>query len=266
MGRVFGHALRVVRRSAVVLPVASGLFYYLVLFSSSSFVAESRNVPFLRRPPRAVEAFLGGSADFFRPSGWLAAAMVHPITLSLLTASALMVAAGAVATEIERETIDLVLARPVGRVPFLLGKAAASAVTVTATEVGGLLGVLVARMTIHRMGEIPLSDTARAFASSWALFLALAMVGILVSARSSLRGRALGEAVAIVVAWFFVNFIALLIDGVSGLRFASPFHYFRPGEILTGSPVVADLSVLAGLALVALAAGLWWFTRRDLTR
>lgn len=153
-----------------------------------------------------------------------------------------------------------------GRFPFLVGKAAASVLTVTATEAGGLLGVLVARMTIHRVDEIPLSDTARAFAGSWVLFVALAMVGILVSAGSSLRGRALGGAVAIVVASFFLNFIALLIDGVSGLRFASPFHYFRPGEILTGSPLVAHLSVLAGLALVALAAGLCWFTPRDLTR
>jgi len=264
-GRVFAHSLRLVSRTVSVLSVASGLFYYLVLFSFTSFIGGAKNVPLFARPPKAMEAFLGGSADFFHPSGWLAVAMNHPITLALLTASAMMVAAGSVATEIERGTIDLVIARPVRRVPFLGGKAAASVVTVTAAEVGGFAGVLAARLTVDRIDEIPVSEAAKAFAGSWVLFVSLAMVGILVSARSSLRGRALGVAVGIVVASYFTNFIALLIDGVSWMRYASPFHYFRAGEILRGE-AMAELLVLVGLAVVALGAGLWWFARRDLTR
>lgn len=263
-GRVFVHSLRLVSRTAAVLSIASGLFYYLVLFAFTSFIGGAENVPFFARPPKAMEAFLGGSADFFRPSGWLAVAMNHPITLALLTASAMVVAAGSVATEIERGTIDLVIARPVRRVPFLAGKAAAAIVTVTAAEVGGFAGVLVARLTVDRIGEIPLSEAAKAFAGSWVLFVALAMVGILASAHSSLRGRALGLSVGVVVAWYFMNFIALLIDGVSGMRYASPFHYFRAGEVLQGE-ALPDLLVLVALGGAAIAAGLWWFARRDLT-
>jgi ABC-2 type transport system permease protein len=96
--------------------------------------------------------------------------------------------------------------------------------------------------------------------------VALGMVGLLVSARSSLRSRAIGVTIAAIVVWYFLNFIALLMDEVSGARYASPFHYFRAADFLSGKPIALDAVVLAGVAGTALAVGLWWFSRRDLTR
>ena len=265
-GAVFRHALRQARRTVAILSVASGAFYYLILLASHSFLNGSTSIAFFRNPPKAIEAFLGGSANFLSPSGWLAAGMTHPVTLALMTAAAMVVASGAVATEVERGTIDLVLSRPVGRSRYLLAKAAASVVAVTAAEAGGLVGVLLARVSVSRIDRITVPSILWAFLGSWVLFVALSMVGVLASSRSSLRGHALGLAVGAVVGWFFMDFIALLLDGVSGLRYASPFHYFRPGEILEGSVRTWDLAVLAGLAAVALAAANWWFARRDLAR
>jgi ABC-2 type transport system permease protein len=263
---VFRQTLRQVRRTLVVLSLGVGAFFYLVLLASSSFTKEAPNLPFFQSPPKAMTAFLGGSADFFHADGWLSAGMTHPVILSLLTSSALLVAAGSVATEIERGTIDFVLVRPVGRVPFLLAKALASIVAVTAAEAGGLAGVLLARQTIGGVGELSISSVLRAFTGSWLLFVGVAMVGMLVSARSSLRGRAIGITVGIVVAWFFMNFIALLIDGISGLRFASPFHYFRPIDLLSGTVPQGDLLILGAVPVVALLWASIGFTRRDLTR
>jgi ABC-2 type transport system permease protein len=264
---VFRQSLRQATRTTAVLTGAAGLFYYLVLLSSSSFLGQAgRFGGFFANPPRAISAFLGGSADLLHPVGWLAAGMTHPITLALLSAAAFNISAGSVATEIERGTIDLVLSRPVGRVPFLGAKAAAALVMVTSVETGGLLGVLVSRATISRVGEVPLAATVKVFADSWMLFAAFAMLAVLVSARSSLRGHALGASVGIVVGTFFVNFAALLIDGLYGLRFASPFHYFRPADVMSGGAVLGDVLVLAAVLAVAVAAALWWFARRDLTR
>jgi ABC-2 type transport system permease protein len=191
--------------------------------------------------------------------------MIHPITLALLTGAVMTIAAGAVATEVERGTIDLVLVRPVGRTSFLLAKVVAVVVSVTAVEVAGLVGVLIARATISAMGDLPISNVLAAFANSWALFVALGMVAVLVSSATSLRSQCTGIAVGFVVGAFFVNFIALLIDGVSALRYLSPFHYFRPGDVLTGQSAWVDVIVLAALALVALAIAVRVFARRDLT-
>jgi ABC-2 type transport system permease protein len=270
--RVFRQSMAQVGRTMVVLTLAAGAFHYLVLLASSAFLGVEQqafveNAPeFFRQPPEAIEAFLGGSVDFFTPAGWVAGAMTHPITLALFTAAPLSVAAGAVAAEVERGTVDLVLARPVGRARFLLGKAAATVAAVTAVEAGALAGVLVATLTVDRMNELGLTDLWRPFLGSWLLFVALGMVALFLSARSSLRSRAVGTAVGIIVVWYFVNFIALLVDEVSGARYASPFHYFRAPDFLRGEAIGTDAAVLGGLAVVALTAGLWWFSRRDLTR
>jgi ABC-2 type transport system permease protein len=264
---VFRQSLRQAGRTLAVLTAAAGLFYYLVLLSSSSFLSTTSQFGgFFANPPRAISAFLGGSADLLHPVGWLALGMTHPITLALLTAAAFNVGAGAVATEIERGTIDLVLSRPVGRARFLTAKAAAALVMVTAVEVGGLLGVLVARATVNGVGEVPLPGAVKAFGVSWVLFAAFAKLAVLASARSSLRGHALGFSVAIVVGTFFVNFAALLVDGLYGLRFASPFHYFRPADVMSDGARAGDVLVLAGLLAAAGVAAMWWFARRDLTK
>jgi ABC-2 type transport system permease protein len=261
-----------VGRSMVFLPLGAAAFHYLVLLASAAFLGDAprealENAPeFFSQPPEAVEAFLGGSVDFFTPAGWVASAMTHPITLAVFTGAALSVAAGAVAAEVERGTVDLVLARPVGRVRFLLGKAGATVAAVTAAEAGALAGVLAATLTVERMNELTMGDLWRPFLGSWLLFVALGMVGLLLSARSSLRSRAIGMTVAIIVVWYFVNFIALLIDEISGARYASPFHYFRAADFLSGKSIAVDAVALAGLAGVALATALWWFSRRDLTR
>lgn len=272
MLRVLRQSVGQVARSMVFLTLGAAAFHYLVLLASSSFLGDAspetfENAPeFFTQPPEAIEAFLGGSVDFFTPAGWVASALTHPITLAILTGAALSVAAGAVAAEVERGTVDLVLARPVGRVRFLLGKAAATVTVVTAAQAGALAGVLAATLTVERMDEITMGDLWRPFLGSWLLFVALGMVGLLVSARSSLRSRAIGLTVATIVIWYFVNFIALLIDQVSGARYASPFHYFRAADFLSGKPFAVDAIALTGVAAAALAAALWWFSRRDLTR
>lgn len=265
-----GHVLRQVLRQSGrligVLAIACGVLFFLILFAASSFLNEGSGLSgIFYRPPRAFEAFLGGTANFLVPEGWLSLAMTHPLTIALVVAAAMAVASGAVATEVERGTTDLVLARPVGRTPFLAAKAVAALVAVTAVEVGAMAGYLVGRVVIGGISRIALGPSLRAFAHSWLLFAALAMVALLASARTSLRSRATGFAVGAVVGWFFLNFVALLIDDLAFLRHVSPFHYFRPAEVIAGSSQLADAAVLVALGVGSLAAALWWFGRRDLT-
>lgn len=270
-GRILAHSVRQVGRVIAVLAVGAGAFFYLVLLSSSAFLSDFEDLPggpggFFRDPPEALEAFLGGSANFFEPSGWLAAAMTHPVSLALLTGAAMAVAAGAVATEVERGTVDLVLSRPVGRHRFLLGKAGAAVLAVTGVEAGAAAGAVVGWATIEEMGSLRLRQVLEPFALSWLLFVGLAMVALLVSSRTSLRSRAIGVSVGLVVGWFFANFISLLIDEIWWLGHASPFRYFRAADVIAEGAQPLDVAVLGGLAVTALAAAAVGFSRRDLAR
>ncbi|MGZ4140144.1 MAG: ABC transporter permease subunit [Actinomycetota bacterium] len=264
-GVVYRRTMAEAGRSIGMLALGTGLFYYLVMFSGSTFLSE-RGASVFVHPPRAITAFLNGTGDLTTPNGWLSAAMNHPITLVLGIAAGLAVAANAVATEVERGTIDLVLTRPIGRIPFLTGKAAAALTAVTAVGVAGFVGVMIARATIGRVSELPLGGTIKAFGVYWILLAGLAMVGVLGSAATGLRGRAIGTAIGLFVGWYFVNFIALLIDGVSWLRFASPFHYFNPTAAVSGGRLSIDAGVLGALALFALGTALGVFRARDLAR
>lgn len=263
--RVFAQSLHQVRRGLIAVGVGAAAFFYLLLLSSSSFVTDRGIEGFLREPPRAIQAMMGGSFDFLRPAGWVATGMSHPLTLSMFAASALMIASGAVATEVERGTIDLVLTRPIRRTSFLLGKAAAAIVAVTFVEAMGFLSALVARLTIEQVDEVTIAELGRAFLGSWLLFSGFAMVAVLVSAHASLRGRAIGVSVGILILSFFVNFIALLIDELYGLRFLSPFHYFRAAEVMAGD-ALGSLLVLVGLGAAAAATALVTFANRDIRR
>jgi ABC-2 type transport system permease protein len=267
---VLCHSLRQASRTTVILSLGAAAFFYLVLLSSATFVADlgeqMRQAPgFFRDPPRAFRALLGGSIDFVTPRGWLSTALVHPIVLALQTAGALVVASGAVAGELERGTLELVMARPVTRLRYLSAKAVAALLTVTSVNVGGIVGVLIARTTLSDLSGLSLAGVARVFLGEWAVFTLFSMLAILWSSASSLRSRATAAAVGSVVGLFFLNFASLLFDGARRAGYLSPFHYFRPSEVLAGASQAGDVIVLLSVATACAVLAGWRFATRDLT-
>jgi ABC-2 type transport system permease protein len=264
---VLVQALRQAARTMVALCVGAALFFYLVLASSSSFLSQAApDTPWLRNPPRAMRALLGGSTDFFDPAGWVVTGMAHPITLALFTAAALNVAAGGVAAEVERGTIDFVLSRPVSRRSYLTAILVASLLVVTAVELSGFLSTLLARQTVTGLDQLGVAQLGRVFFGSWTLFAAISAVAVLISANVSYRGRALALSAGFVVLSFFANFAALMLDQLYRLRRVSIFHYFQPAQLIGDHASMADLIVPAGLGTAAAAAALVSFSRRDIVR
>ncbi|HEX2052922.1 MAG TPA: ABC transporter permease subunit [Actinomycetota bacterium] len=265
---VVRQALRLSRKTLLVAGIGFGAFLFLSILGSSLFLEEitggAGNAEFFAEPPRAVEA-LSGASDFLSPIGWLSSAMNHPISLTLQTLAALTVAAS-IPTEIERGTLDLILARPVSRAQYIVSKIAAAAGAVALVQVAGLVAMLVARSMLDDLEVVSFSAVFRLFAASFCLFLAFSMLSFLISARSSLRARALGLSVGLVVVSFFLNFLGLLFDEASFLRYLSPFHYFSPGDHLSGDAPWYYPVVLLALAAAAGAGAYRLFSTRDLTR
>jgi ABC-2 type transport system permease protein len=260
------HALRQSGRVTIALCAGTFAFFYLVFSASSAFLREaSVELPFFQDPPRAMRALFGGSVDFVHPEGWLIAAMSHPITLALFTAAALS-AAGGIAAEVERGTIDFVLTRPIRRSSYLLAVAMASLILLTATELVGFLTTLLARQTVSGVDQLSVTGVIRVFLGSWTVFAAMSMVGVLISANVSLRSRAIALSVGFVVLSFLINVAALMLDELYGLRRLSLFHYFEPTELIRSSSPLSQLIVPATAAVVALVAAVVTFTRRDIVR
>ena len=260
------HALRQSGRVAIVLCAGTFAFFYLVFSASSAFLREaSVEIPFFQDPPRAMRALFGGSVDFVHPEGWLVAAMSHPITLALFTAAALS-AAGGIAAEVERGTIDFVLTRPIRRSSYLLAVAAASLILLTATELAGFLTTLLARQTVSVVDQLSVSGVLRVFVGSWTIFAAISTVAVLISANVSLRSRAIALSVGFVVLSFLINVAVLMLDDLYGLRRLSLFHYFEPADLIKSSSAMSQLIGPAAVAIVALVAAVVTFSRRDIVR
>jgi hypothetical protein len=130
-----------------------------------------------------MQALFGWSVDFLHSEGWLVIALAHPITLALFTAAALIVP-GAIATDIQRGTIDFVLSRPIRRPSYIL---------VTVAHPAALLAVLLARQTTSGVDALSVGGLLRVIFDSWTVFAAVSLVAVLISANSSLAAGLLAS-------------------------------------------------------------------------
>ena len=211
--------------------------------------------------PEGVAELLGG-ADYGTLAGWMRSEIGAVYGPLVIAATAITAAAGSTAGEEESGILSLVLAHPVGRSRLLVEKAAAVAVAVLIIALGTWLG-LVAGVAVAG-GGISIGHQA-ALAVHLAFFgfatgaLALALAGF-----TGRKAVAAGVAGAFAVAGFLINGFAPLVDGVTWLKFASPFYYYAGHDPLGNGVDLGDLAVLgiATAALTAIAA--MGFRHRDL--
>jgi beta-exotoxin I transport system permease protein len=211
--------------------------------------------------PQGVAELLGG-ADYGTLAGWMRSEIGAVYGPLVIGATAITAASGSTAGEEESGILGLVLAHPVGRARLMLEKAAAVAVGVVVIAAGtfaGLVaGVAVAGggIGVGRLAALAIHLAFFGFASG---AVALALAGI-----TGRRAVAAGGAAAFAVAGFLTNGFAPLVDGVTWLKYASPFYYYAGHDPLGNGIDVTDLVVLGGASVVLTAIAALSFMRRDL--
>lgn len=211
--------------------------------------------------PSALEGF--GLAGVNSAAAYLQGAVFGLLVPLLITFYGAATGARAISGDEESGYLDLLLAHPLGRTRLLLQRFAAlatGAVLITAVVWAALLAVRgPAELTSVTVGGF----TAQA--------VHLALLGILFGALATGIGAATGARRAVVfgvtagvgVLAYALNGFAPQI-GADWPRVISPYHYYIGGHPLTEGVVAGDAGVLAGAAVVLLAAGAWRFRRRDL--
>lgn len=257
MGPTFRMALRLRLRSTALAALGMALVIVMV---GALFPAVGGSIGKLDLP-EGVSQLLGG-ADYGTLLGWMRseiAAIYGPLVIAVV---AITGAAGSVAGEEEDRILGFVLANPIGRTPLLLSKAAAVLVGVLIIACGTLLG-MVAGVAVAG-GGIGLADIA-------ALALHLAFFGFVVgalalalAAATGRRAIAAGGAAAFAVLGFLINGFAPLVDGLSWLKYLSPFYYYSGHDPLGSGVDVADLAILGAVAVALTAIATLGFRRRDL--
>lgn len=261
--QVFGRDLRASLRFLLLLLVGTVFFAGVMtaIYPSvrGSFQDLLKTVPSFFRP--MVESRM----SFKTFEGFASVAFTHPVMLALFSAWPIARGAQAIAGEIERGTLGWMLSYPVGRLPFLMAKAAAmllGCAIVPLVFVSTLWGVST-YLAIPHVGPGPYL---------WAALMTFLMYGSLgaltlwCSAAYSERGPAILIGTTFLLANFLWNYVAELWSPLKPLHFLSLFDYYDPKAALYGNAIEPRTwLVLGGLLVVSLVGAAATFRRRDLT-
>jgi ABC-2 type transport system permease protein len=240
---------------------------------------------------KILQALIGGEAIHLdRTMDVLSIGYIHPLTQTILCVWAIGRAAGAIAGEIDRGTMELLLAQPVARYQVVLAQLWVDLLTIPVlclslwggTWLGAWLTGLLKLGTPVDSQQF-LADPLVLVPALWqvaALVFAVGGYTMWLSARGRLRGRVMGVAVVLTLLQFIVNVVGQLWDGAAWLRPLSVFYYFQPQQVvLSGKASVAlgaawklgppfhevnGLVVLLAVGALGYGLALWTFCRREL--
>lgn len=178
--------------------------------------------------------------------------------LFLSAAAAIFIGMGAVSKEVETGTIQVLLAKPVGRTSVLLRKAAALAIALVFPIVASsFLGVALSRA----VGEtVPLAATILASVHASLFATALLSVTLLSSVAFDEQIKAGGWAGVLVAA----EIVLFLVDDMRRYSFFDLASYGSYRKIFVGGTYPwREASILAAVTVTALGAAVVIFRRKD---
>jgi ABC-2 type transport system permease protein len=253
-------------------------------------------------PGKIAQTMVGGeSVHFERAMDMLSIGYVHPLMQIVFGLWAIGRAAGAVAGEIDRGTMELLLAQPIPRWRVILAHLGVDAVVIPLLCLslwgGTLLGARlvgpfeVSAADLEPFKNLPFPvklDPELLAINPWAfgpglwnigaLLFAVSGLTMAISAAGRFRNRVIGVAVLLMLLQFLVNVIGQLWDAVAWLRPFTVYFYFQPQQVVLAGRWTADpcglwgdshcavnvLAVLFAVGAVGYALALLTFTRRDL--
>jgi ABC-2 type transport system permease protein len=228
---------------------------------------------FVRGPSKVSQAALGwGDMNFDNPTDFLAIGLLHPIVLVLSMVWGVGRAAGAVAGELDRGTMELLMSQPVPRNRLVLAHFLTDCIVIptlclsffAGTEFG-LWAVgdfvpdyvllddaakdspLVARLIKQLPRDpTPLEVSGRSellgLANTAALVFAMSGMTLAISAAGRSRWKVVGYAVLVVVIMFVANTVGQLWEPAAFVRPFTFFFYYQPQRAMIDGAWMVDLN------------------------
>jgi ABC-2 type transport system permease protein len=235
-------------------------------------------------PGKILKTLLGGeSISIFNVQDMLSIGFVEPVVLVLFCIWTIGHSASAITGELDRGTLELLLAQPLRRSQIILAHFCIDCLTIPLLCLslwGGLwLGI---RLNGLDQGTLPIDPLAFG-PPMWnvaAFLFAVSGYTLWLSASGRFRTRVLGIAALVTLLQMLVNLMGQLLDEVAFLRPFTVFYYYQPQQIIKGRGWTMDLHavwgsnqpfgavnilvVLFGVGLAGYALAWHKFCRRDL--
>jgi ABC-2 type transport system permease protein len=252
---LLGKLLRDVRTPLVVVCFLLGLFECLWARITARLTEEvlptvTKHVPLevlmdvlFKGPGQFIQAILGGDwIDLRNARDVLSIGLVHPFVQTVLCVWGVGRAAGAIAVEIDRGTMELLLAQPIHRRRVVFAHLLADLVIIPLLCLSIWAGLWVGVGTFGRIDFHAEQDVRQlsvnpfeygpALVNAGALVFAVSGVTMAISAAGRFRGRVLGAAVLVVLIQFLVNAIGQMWPRAAILRPLTVFFYYQPQRVI----------------------------------
>ena len=202
-------------------------------------------------------------------AGRVALAFVDPVVVLAATVWGITRGSDAVSGQLERGTMEMLLAAPVRRTAVFLTQALAT--TAAAAVLCGvlLLAVWSAVVLGPWAGKVEPWRFVPAVANVFGLMVCMAGISACVSAADSHRWRTVGIMCGFYVATILAKLVGRLSGSLGWVGYLSVLNAYEPQQLVVGGPVAWELlarydGVLLGLGLAAYGVGAAIFSRRDL--
>jgi ABC-2 type transport system permease protein len=260
---VFRATLRGQRISIAFMSVGLLLFAFLMAATFEAF--GEITLELMESMPQGFQSLVKATTGVGSMSmNYMAIGYRHPVPMIITAAFVVAASSGAMAREIERGSIFLLLSRPVPRLHMMAAKLGSMMVGLVFFQAFILLGTWIGA-TVYDLAEMDYRAISLIMVNGFFLGMGVAGVTFPISAVSSDGGRAIALSAGLLVVLFFVDFLAGTWSAVEAIGPVSPFHYYDPvGVVGTASVPVLHLGVLAAFAVGGLALATVAFSRRDI--
>lgn len=228
---------------------------------------------FVRGPSKVSQAALGwGDMNFDNPNDFLAIGLLHPIVLVMCLVWGVGRAAGAVAGELDRGTMELLMSQPVPRNRLILAHLITDAVVLPVICLSFFLGTQFGLWAVGDfvpdysmlddaakespivkglLSRVPRDPTplevsgrgeAVGLVNTLALMFAISGMTLALSSVGRSRWKVVGYAVVIVIVMFVANTIGQLWEPAGGVRPLTLFHYYQPQRAMIDGDWTVDLN------------------------
>ncbi len=237
------------------------IFINMIFYPSFKNDAAEFQKSFENLPDAALQ-FLGGSADFFSPVGFMNSQVYFIMLPMILGILAISLGSGLLAREEQEKTIEGLLARPISRSRLLSAKAIAGSAILTSVALIGLLTILATSWAV----DLEISSTSLVQATFVCLLMAVTFgaIAFALSATGKAKGASIGVATFVALGGYIIGSLAGTISWLLWPSKLFPFYYYQSETLLRGTYNWNNIWYFITILLLCAVVSWLSFRRRDL--
>jgi len=238
---------------------------YIALFPAIRDQAEQLDKLLEAYPKGLMEAFgfNGTEALFSKLEAYMSTEYfsffwpIMVITMMIAFANTIIVA------EVEKGTVELVLAQPISRLKLFFTRYFAGIFYFAIFCFVSIFAMIPFAM-LHGI-SYQFENYMTIFGMSLLFGITIFSMALFFSALFSEKGKATAFSAAILLSMYVVNIVSTLKDSLKDIRYISIFYYFSPSTVFAQNKII-EYSIPVFVVVIIVFTGLasFWFNRRDI--